>query len=557
MNSTMQSGRAAWVPKSVGLSPNAAPSRAAALRSAVGNQAVLRQRALLQRARDGSADGLNMTRVRSTTRAPGRPLAPLVRSAMEAAFGADFSAVRLHDDHDAAASARDVGARAYTVGQHIVLAGGALSGPTQSSLLAHELAHVQQAGATDLEGPIVVGSPGTKAEREADVAASRAVAGAPVSVSPADSCGIPVLRRAVDDRAPQADVSPHEFKKAPRSSVATPVGSPSALEQRVEHLELESKRSSNRSRAIFHLDSFREEVMRRATSWQRAALRVGSAYALAADDHKSTLEKQAKLEALGDQAFFSVLTIATAGGLSWLSSWLQATEFLKEGKLLTNVLEDTMQAAGGEAFSAMGVQLSTPTVSPVGINPQVFQNDRVDAILAAVQSAHAYFAKVSGRFHSAPPEFWDGYDEAHQREQFDSWLSQASLLKGEESLPDRVTMEFELVRAFWAEWVQGLAIRTLGYAPSVFGYGKKHPGDIYNLTKYSYPGRVVEARLDELRIAEEAGISDFGWWTSETEIDKLVAWGRAYKIRPFVPLPVAPAMGPPAFPTTLRPPRGP
>jgi len=422
--------------------------------------------------------GRSGTETMTALSSQGEPLPEHVRSSMEARFNTDFSGVRLHVDETADGLARMVNADAFTVGQHIAFASGRYAPDTAAGtrLLAHELTHtIQQRGATAA------------------------------------------------------------VQRAPRGSTATPAVNDGPLESRVEQLELESKRARNKSQAIFYLDSFREQVMRRATSWQRAVLRVGSAYSIAAEQHRSTLEKQAKLESLGDQVLFSILTVATAGGLAWLSSALQAGQILTEGKLLTNILEDTMQAAGGEGFSAIGTMLTTPVVSPVGINPQVFQNERLDAILAAEEHAHAYFAKVSDAFHNAPPAFWDIYDEARQKDQFDAWLDRADFLKGEENLPDTASMAFELERAFWAQWVQQLAIRALGFAPSVFGYGKQTPSDPYNITKYSYPGRAVEARLNELRISQEAGIDDFGWWTSETEIDKLVAWGRAYRVNPFVP----------------------
>ena len=118
---------------------------------------------------------------------------------MEAAFGVDLSGVRMHDDHAAAASACDVGARAYTVGQHVVLPAG---GRQPLTLLAHELAHVVQSGGRDPTGAIAVGARGTSAEREADVASRLAAAGMRVSVAPMlDHRATAVLWRAPDDLA--------------------------------------------------------------------------------------------------------------------------------------------------------------------------------------------------------------------------------------------------------------------------------------------------------------------------------------------------------------------
>ena len=75
---------------------------------------------------------------------PGEPLDTAARSFMEPRFGHDFSKVRVHTAGAAAASAAAVQARAYTVGQHIVLGAGSPAPGSLSGrlLLAHELAHV-------------------------------------------------------------------------------------------------------------------------------------------------------------------------------------------------------------------------------------------------------------------------------------------------------------------------------------------------------------------------------------------------------------------------------
>ena len=80
---------------------------------------------------------------------PGLGLDTRVRGQLEPRFGHSFAQVRIHTDTDAAKSARQIGARAYTAGQHIVFGAGhyAPHTPVGKRLLAHELAHtLQQAG---------------------------------------------------------------------------------------------------------------------------------------------------------------------------------------------------------------------------------------------------------------------------------------------------------------------------------------------------------------------------------------------------------------------------
>jgi len=78
---------------------------------------------------------------------PGRPLSVSMRAYFEPRFGRDFGAVRVHTGHEAAASARQLSARAYTLGQNIVFDAGqyAPSSTDGLRLLTHELAHVVQA----------------------------------------------------------------------------------------------------------------------------------------------------------------------------------------------------------------------------------------------------------------------------------------------------------------------------------------------------------------------------------------------------------------------------
>ena len=77
---------------------------------------------------------------------PGKPLEPAFRQGMEQRFGYDFSRVRVHSGAKAEQSAREVSARAYTVGSDIVFGSGLFAPGTRRGrrLIAHELTHVVQ-----------------------------------------------------------------------------------------------------------------------------------------------------------------------------------------------------------------------------------------------------------------------------------------------------------------------------------------------------------------------------------------------------------------------------
>lgn len=102
---------------------------------------------------------------------PGGQLAPATRTRFESSFGQSFRDVRIHTGAQAAASARAVEARAYTVGRQIVFGAGefAPETPAGRGLLGHELAHVaQQTSARPAGDTLSIGNPYTALEREAE-----------------------------------------------------------------------------------------------------------------------------------------------------------------------------------------------------------------------------------------------------------------------------------------------------------------------------------------------------------------------------------------------------
>jgi len=100
--------------------------------------------------------------VREVLRSPGTPLDAGTREFMEERLGADFSSVRVHDDSTARTGAVELGARAYTVGEHVVVSGGGADRRT----IAHELTHVVQQRSGPVDGTPAAG--GIKISHPAD-----------------------------------------------------------------------------------------------------------------------------------------------------------------------------------------------------------------------------------------------------------------------------------------------------------------------------------------------------------------------------------------------------
>ncbi len=105
----------------------------------------------------------------------GRPLDAGMGSQFREAFGEDLSQVRIHTDRGAASAAAQLGARAFTVGEHVAFGQGEYQPGTLTgdALIAHELAHVlqQQGSGSQMSAKSQASSTAGSLEDDADLAA--------------------------------------------------------------------------------------------------------------------------------------------------------------------------------------------------------------------------------------------------------------------------------------------------------------------------------------------------------------------------------------------------
>jgi hypothetical protein len=97
--------------------------------------------------RGGQVSDAFATQLRGRVNLGGSPLSLGVRRFLEPRLGVELSTVRVHADAEAGFMARQVGARAFTFGQHIFFSPGQLQPHSQSGmrLIAHEVVHALQA----------------------------------------------------------------------------------------------------------------------------------------------------------------------------------------------------------------------------------------------------------------------------------------------------------------------------------------------------------------------------------------------------------------------------
>ncbi|OYY68112.1 DUF4157 domain-containing protein [Sphingomonas sp. 28-63-12] len=147
----------------------------------------------------------------------GRPLDGKIRQDMQGRFGYDFSQVRVHHGSSAAASARDVDAKAYTVGGDIVFGAGQFAPETPAGrrLLAHELTHtIQQSSSPRLAAPSARASTDAAATIPDDspLAVQREAADGEEQVAPEE--GAPA-----EETAKGFEINPEELIVLPRAEL--------------------------------------------------------------------------------------------------------------------------------------------------------------------------------------------------------------------------------------------------------------------------------------------------------------------------------------------------
>ncbi|WP_438490184.1 eCIS core domain-containing protein [Streptomyces sp. S186] len=143
--------------------------------------------------------------VHDVLRAGGRPLDDATRTDMEDRFGADFSDIRIHTDASARKSAAEIGARAYTSGNHIVIGDGGSDRHT----LAHELTHVIQqrqgpVAGTDVGTGLKVSDPCDRFERAAEANAIRVMSLGPGPAGSVQRAGVRSAPQSASKAGPPA-----------------------------------------------------------------------------------------------------------------------------------------------------------------------------------------------------------------------------------------------------------------------------------------------------------------------------------------------------------------
>jgi len=136
-----------------------------------------------RKSRDGAAAGGHDAAAVQEQLGSGQALDGGVQSRMSAAFGYDFSGVRVHADAKAGELSDQLNARAFTIGRDVAFAQGEYQPGTLigDALIAHELAHVVQQGGGQASGGTQTKDASLGDDRRLEQDADRSAVGAVVS----------------------------------------------------------------------------------------------------------------------------------------------------------------------------------------------------------------------------------------------------------------------------------------------------------------------------------------------------------------------------------------
>lgn len=322
------------------------------------------------------------------------------------------------------------------------------------------------------------------------------------------------------------------------------------------------------------------DVTSKAQDLRAAAVRIGKAYALAAKRHRDAVAKQNQVKALETQLMFSVLTVLSAGALSWATEMIKTayaakvavkmsqyerilgwskqsgqkfvlrdaakvcerlkselTRQVSVRELLTTVTNATLTSGLGEVISEMGPLTSTPATAaePAGLEPLVFQDELVAQIDAVHGPALHNLGKMAGKIKSLPDEAWAKYDDQKFQKAYQKWQQEADKLASVNDLPSESAMTDELERFIWALWMPSLKVtKVISGGCNEAGCWESEEVDVYEpLTK------PVNERLVALGIETKEQTD----WRRDKEDQMLIAWAEKYlqEVKPWVGGKVTPA----------------
>ncbi|MCD4670140.1 MAG: DUF4157 domain-containing protein [Actinomycetia bacterium] len=281
-----------------------------------------------------------------------------------------------------------------------------------------------------------------------------------------------------------------------------------------------TERNAAKTTALTNIRQLERQIIVNMREWRIAARNVGSGYEMAGTRHTTACQKAASAKALNEAIFFGILTMASAGVLSWMSTVVQKKRHTLD--VFYNYLEDTVQSGVGEGIDVFQAGVA-PSSKAVNKGYLSYQNNMLNHLDDLMNNVTKYFIDVVNELQENPWSSWDGFDSTKQVEKYNVWLKK-SKLSDIPTVPTNDKIADSLETDMWARWVPGLIVEKHTFT-----------GNIGRHVKYediTDPGPAVEERLNKLKITSSAGIGKefHSWWTFDSDVRKLRIW--AYRHSP-------------------------
>lgn len=514
-------------------------------------------------------------------RGNGSKLSTEIRQSLEDRMKVDLSPVRVHTDSEADRLARLVRARAFTSGRDIFFAEGNYN-PASSGgirLLTHEAIHtIQQisghVSGTSTDGGISISNPSDNFEREAENITDNVLSQRAFGSTMAKPRHSKEFSLRASEANPETAFTNHQMSRNaaqhppnlsmqitesnPRSgpveavqreadietSSPTPPSKQRHTQSKKKRKETDAKKEVPVASAVHTegltperehtrhsvselLNQYENTIMARLTDWMEAARNVGSAYRLAYDRHQGAVKKRAEKQALMINLAFLVISALTAGSLGWLGAAKKVDwgkEVFGDEDLFTGLSTGIRQAATqgvnvGRDANKASEALSLPN-RPINENPQNYQNSVENIVDEHRKAALLKFSAWHGLLVTAPMNIYDSLDVNTMRSVIEEWISHSKQFAGFSDIGlDVEQMSLRIERGIWAKWI------PTGLYEKRFIYQSKYP---HEQEKYLSPGTDIEERFNAVGITALSGVGDFGWWTSDAEIQKVIRWAKGY-----------------------------
>lgn len=282
-------------------------------------------------------------------------------------------------------------------------------------------------------------------------------------------------------------------------------------------------------------------------SWQQHIYNVGTHYDRAFKLFKDTVEAQDKYKADLANIAASIISIAGAGTISWLSTTGKLATALSKMNLAqhANIIEDIAQTAL-DKYVSYKIPKMPNGIKSAFPGPVEFQNQISLKAISAYKAIHLEIIRNAEAVSLCRAAIVSLQTKkiGNAKEQFEKYIKFengiGNLLAKAESwtkkLPPAISpkaLEDDFERSFWAGWIPNLKSETTKRISSSDEFGVRDPngGQTYTVESFdTWLSSSLKNRLYALIDMKNIEIGEGGlWYVSDNDIKLLISWANDFQ----------------------------